>query len=245
MKQATDGMNIPPCPIDALQGDLLRLLQTPAPVLVTAPPGTGKSSRIPLWLLNADWVRGRRILMLEPRRIAARSLARYMAGLLGETPGRRIGWRMRGDTLTGPECRIEIVTEGVLTRMIQSSPDLENVACIIFDEFHERSLQTDLGLALTLDARSALRPDLRVIVMSATMDAEGLARLLDGSRILRRRRIGDGTALASAACGRARLRSRTAASHGRRHKRPAFRKARQHTGLSAGNGGDPPPPAVA
>lgn len=184
MKQATDGMNIPPCPIDALQGDLLRLLQTPAPVLVTAPPGTGKSSRIPLWLLNADWVRGRRILMLEPRRIAARSLARYMAGLLGETPGRRIGWRMRGDTLTGPECRIEIVTEGVLTRMIQSSPDLENVACIIFDEFHERSLQTDLGLALTLDARSALRPDLRVIVMSATMDAEGLARLLDGSRIL-------------------------------------------------------------
>ncbi len=184
MKQTADGIHIPPCPIDALHSDLLRLLQTPAPVLVTAPPGSGKSSRIPLWLLDADWTRDRRILMLEPRRLAARSLARYMAALLGETPGRRIGWRMRGDTLTGPECRIEVVTEGVLTRMIQSEPDLEDVACIIFDEFHERSLQTDLGFALTLDARSALRPDLRVIVMSATMDVEAYTRLLDGSRIL-------------------------------------------------------------
>jgi ATP-dependent helicase HrpB len=147
--------------------------------VLTAPPGAGKSTVVPLALLNEPWMRGRRMIMLEPRRLAARAVARRMAATLGEPVGRTIGHRMRLDTRVSGETRIEVVTEGVLTRMLQNDPALEQVALVVFDEFHERSLDADLGLALTLDARDALVPDLRVLVMSATLDVAPVAHLLE------------------------------------------------------------------
>lgn len=149
----------------------------PSAVLVAA-PGAGKTTRVPLALLDEPWLDGRRIVMLEPRRLAARAAARFMAASLGEQVGQTVGYRIRMDTRVGPETRIEVVTEGVLTRMLQSDPALEGVGLLIFDEFHERSLHADLGLALALEARAVLRPDLRILVMSATLDAEPVAGLL-------------------------------------------------------------------
>lgn len=169
---------LPPCPVDELRPDLLRLLERGDSLVLSAPPGAGKSSRVPLWLLDAAWPAGRKILLLEPRRVAARALGRYMARLLGEEPGQTVGWRMREESLTGPNTRIEVITEGVLTRLLQADPELSQAACVIFDEFHERSLQADLGLALCLESRAALRPDLRLLVMSATLDVQAVAHLL-------------------------------------------------------------------
>ncbi|HEX9105935.1 MAG TPA: ATP-dependent helicase HrpB, partial [Longimicrobiales bacterium] len=144
-----------------------------------APPGAGKTTRVPLALLeDAPWLEGRRVIVLEPRRLAARAAAGYMAALLGEDVGGRVGYRTRQDTRVSGRTRIEVVTEGVLTRMLQSDAALEGVGAVLFDEFHERSLHADLGLALTLDARSVLRQDLRVLVMSATLDGAAVARLL-------------------------------------------------------------------
>ena len=143
--------------------------------VLQAPPGAGKTTRVPLFLLEAGAVDGR-ILMLEPRRVAARAAAERLAAGLGETPGGRVGYRIRGESVPGS--RIEVVTEGILTRMIQSDPELPGIGCVIFDEFHERALQADLGLALTLELRAALRPELKLIVMSATLDAEPVAALL-------------------------------------------------------------------
>lgn len=168
----------PPCPVDALRSDLLHLLEHGDSLVLSAPPGAGKSSRVPLWLLDAPWLAGRKILLLEPRRVAARALGRYMARLLGEEPGQTVGWRMREESVTGPATRIEVITEGVLTRLLQADPELPQAACVIFDEFHERSLQADLGLALCLESRAALRPDLRLLVMSATLDVRAVAHLL-------------------------------------------------------------------
>ena len=122
--------------------------------------------------------------MLEPRRLAARSAARYMAGQLGEKPGQTVGYRTRLDTQVGPATVIEVVTEGILTRLIQQDPALEAYAVVIFDEFHERSLQADLGLALLRESRQALRAELRIIVMSATLDTAPIARLLGGVPVL-------------------------------------------------------------
>jgi ATP-dependent helicase HrpB len=139
---------------------------------------------VPLALLDAAWLAGGRILMLEPRRLAARAAAWRMAELLGERVGETVGYRMRMDTRVGPRTRIEVVTEGVLTRMLQSDPTLDGVGLVIFDEFHERSLQADVGLALTLHARSILRPDLRVLVMSATLDGAPVAALLGGAPVI-------------------------------------------------------------
>ena len=146
--------------------------------VMLAPPGAGKSTLVPLALLDEPWLRGRKLLLLEPRRVAARAVARRMAWLLNEPIGATVGYRMRLDTRVSRDTRIEVITEGVLTRMLHEDPELAGVGCVIFDEFHERSLQADLALALCLDARSVLNTDLRVLVMSATLDGARVAALL-------------------------------------------------------------------
>lgn len=153
--------------------------------VVQAPPGAGKTTIIPLALLHEPWLGGRRIIMLEPRRLAARAAAMRMASLLGEEAGKTVGYRTRMDSRVGPDTRIEVVTEGILTRYLQDDPALESAGCVIFDEFHERSLQADLGLALCMESRSILRDDLRLLVMSATLDGQEVAALLGGAPIIR------------------------------------------------------------
>ena len=170
-----------PLPIDAVLSDLLAVLAGAGRVVLQAPPGAGKTTRVPLALL--PHVAGR-ILLLEPRRLAARAAAERMAGSLGEPVGRRVGYRIRGAAKVSAATRIEVVTEGILTRMIQSDPGLEGVGAVIFDEFHERALTADLGLALAWEARGALRPDLWLIVMSATLDAAPVAALLDDAPVV-------------------------------------------------------------
>jgi ATP-dependent helicase HrpB len=172
-------------PIDAILPQLRRAFTEHRSVVLQAPPGAGKSTVVPLALLDEPWAAGRKILMLEPRRLAARAVARRMAATLGEDVGQTVGYRMRLDTRVSRATRIEVVTEGVLTRMLQQDPALEQVALVIFDEFHERSLQADLGLALTLDARDALASALRVLVMSATLEVEPIARLLGDAVVIR------------------------------------------------------------
>ena len=158
-----------------------------ASAVLEAPPGAGKTTLVPLALLAAPWLRGGRIVMLEPRRLAARAAARRMAQMLGERAGETVGYRTRLDTRVGPRTRIEVVTEGVLIRMLQEDPSLAGTGLLIFDEFHERSLDGDLGLALALDARRALREDLRLLVMSATLDGAPVARLLGGAPVIESR----------------------------------------------------------
>ncbi len=165
-------------PIDAALPALTAALLEKRAAVLEAPPGAGKSTVVPLALLREPWAAGGRILMLEPRRLAARAVAARMAHTLREAVGATVGYRMRLDTRVSRATRIEVVTEGVLTRMLQEDAALEGVAAVIFDEFHERSLQADLGLALTLDARENLNPGLRVLVMSATLDGAAVARLL-------------------------------------------------------------------
>ena len=147
-------------------------------VVLQAPPGAGKSTLVPLALLDEPWLAGRKILMLEPRRLAARAVASRMADTLGERVGESIGYRMRMDTRVSARTRIEVITEGVLTRLLQGDPALDGVGCVIFDEFHERSLQADLGLALCLDARRQLDAPFRLLMMSATLDGERVAGLI-------------------------------------------------------------------
>jgi ATP-dependent helicase HrpB len=171
-------------PIDATLPALREALARSSSAVLQAPPGAGKSTVVPLALLDEPWARDKRILMLEPRRLAARAVAQRMSQTLGEPVGRTVGYRMRMDTRVSRDTRIEVVTEGVLTRMLQNDPALEGIAVVIFDEFHERSLQADLGLALVLDARENLTPDLKVLVMSATLDGEAVARLLSDAAIV-------------------------------------------------------------
>jgi len=152
--------------------------------VLQAPTGAGKSTIVPLALLEEPYLAGRKILMLEPRRLAARAVAARMAWLLGESVGQTIGYRMRLDTRVSRATRIEVVTEGVLTRLLQDDPALEGVGCVIFDEFHERSLQADLGLALALDARRELEGEFRIVVMSATLEGERVARLLSNAPVV-------------------------------------------------------------
>lgn len=152
--------------------------------MLQAPPGAGKTTRVPLALLAEPWLAGRRIVLLEPRRLAARAAARRMAETLGEFPGDTVGYRIRHETRVGPSTRVEVVTEGVLTRMLQADPALEDAGLIVFDEFHERSLHADLGLALSLQTRALLRDDLRLLVMSATLEGGPVSALLGGAPII-------------------------------------------------------------
>ncbi len=168
-------------PIDPILPKLMAALAAQGRAVLQAPPGAGKTTRVPLAMLKADLAPGK-IIMLEPRRLAVRAAAERLAEGLGETPGQTVGYRMRGDSKPGS--RIEVVTEGILTRMIQTDPELKGVGAVIFDEFHERSLNADLGLALTWESRSVLRPDLIVLVMSATLDAGPVAAMLDNAPIV-------------------------------------------------------------
>lgn len=174
----------PPLPIDPLLPAIAEALSRHPAVILEAPPGAGKTTRVPLALLDEPWLAGQKILLLEPRRIAARAAATRMASTLGEKVGDTVGYRIRLDRAIGPKTRIEVVTEGILTRRLQDDAGLDGVGLVIFDEFHERSLDADLGLALTLDVQS-LRPDLRIMVMSATLDGASLTKLLTDAPILR------------------------------------------------------------
>lgn len=172
-------------PIDSVLSDLKHKMSSNLNAVLIAAPGAGKTTRVPLALMNESWLAGQKIIMLEPRRIAARSSAKYMANRLGEAVGETVGYRVKMDTKAGPRTRIEVVTEGVLTRMLQADPALEGVGLVIFDEFHERSLQADLGLALCIQTQALLREDLRLLVMSATLAAEPVAALLGGAPVVR------------------------------------------------------------
>ncbi|MDO6731322.1 ATP-dependent helicase HrpB [Marinovum sp. 2_MG-2023] len=172
-----------PLPIDAALPELLAAVAAHGRAVLQAPPGAGKTTRVPLALLEAGLVTGR-IVMLEPRRLAARAAAERMAETLGEAAGDTVGYRIRGEAKVGRNTRIEVVTEGILTRMIQSDAELTGVGAVIFDEFHERSLNADLGLALCLEIAGALRDDLRLIVMSATLDAAPVAVLMGDAPVV-------------------------------------------------------------
>ncbi|MGD9602941.1 MAG: ATP-dependent helicase HrpB [Gammaproteobacteria bacterium] len=175
-------MTAPRFPIDDVLPEVLAHLAVHPRLVLEAPPGAGKTTQVPLALRNAAWCTGR-ILMLEPRRIAARAAAAYMADCLGDTVGGVVGYRIRFERKVSAATRIEIVTEGILTRMVQDDPTLDGISAILFDEFHERHLASDLGLALCLDIQAGLRPDLRLVVMSATLEGERLARFLDAPRV--------------------------------------------------------------
>lgn len=174
---------IQPLPIDDALPALIAALRRDGRAVLQAPPGAGKTTRVPLAMLDAGLVKGR-IVMLEPRRLAVRAAAERMAETLGEAVGQTVGYRMRGATKVSPATRIEVVTEGILTRMIQTDPELRGIGALIFDEFHERSLNADLGLALAWEARGALRDDLLVLVMSATLDAGPVAALLGDAPLI-------------------------------------------------------------
>jgi ATP-dependent helicase HrpB len=167
-----------PLPIDAVLDELRSALTARVSAVLAAPPGAGKTTRVPLALMDESWLKGRKILVLEPRRIAARAAAERMAQSLSEAVGERIGLRARMVSKSGPKTRIEVVTEGVFTRMILDDPELSGIGAVLFDEFHERSLDADLGLALALDCQSGLREDLRILPMSATLDGARVAELL-------------------------------------------------------------------
>ncbi|WP_239618509.1 ATP-dependent helicase HrpB [Cohnella mopanensis] len=171
-------------PIDSALPELKLALSAHRNAVLIAAPGAGKTTRVPLALLDEAWLAGQKIIMLEPRRLAARNSAKRMANTLGEQVGETVGYRVKMDTRIGPRTRIEVVTEGVLTRMLQADPALEGVGLVIFDEYHERSLQADLGLALCLQSQALLREELKLLVMSATLDAEPVADLLKGAPIV-------------------------------------------------------------
>ncbi len=171
-------------PIDEALAPLCAALERGRNAVLAAPPGAGKSTVVPLALLDEPWARGKRLVMLEPRRLAARAVAVRMATTLGESAGDTVGYRMRLETRVGKRTRIEVVTEGVFTRMLQSDPALEGIAAVLFDEFHERNLNADVGLALALDAQRHVAPELRLLAMSATLDGARVAELLGNAPVI-------------------------------------------------------------
>ena len=173
-----------PLPIDAVLDELARTLADNNAAVLVAPPGAGKTTRVPLALLDAPWLKGKKIIMLEPRRIAARASAERMARTLGERAGETVGYRVRFGSKISRATRIEVVTEGIFSRQILDDPELNGVAAVLFDEFHERSLDADLGLALARDAQTGLREDLRILVMSATLDGARVGKLLGDAPVV-------------------------------------------------------------
>lgn len=165
-------------PVEETIDDLRRALHESSAAVLVAPPGAGKTTLVPLRLLEEPWLDRRRIMMLEPRRLAARAAARRISQMIGDEPGGLVGYQTRDERVIGPTTRLEIVTEGILTRRLQHDPSLEGYGLVIFDEVHERNLATDLGLALCIDTRTTLRPDLRILAMSATPDADSFSRVL-------------------------------------------------------------------
>ena len=184
IKNFEPGLAMPDLPVRDVLPEIARELATNRPVVLQAPPGSGKTTLVAPSLLDAPWLQGRRIVLLEPRRLAARAAARYMARLLGEEVGRRVGYHIRLERRVGPETRIEVLTEGLLTQRLLHDPELPDVGLVIFDEFHERSLAADAGLALALDVRRHLRPDLRLLAMSATLDAQPVAEHLGNGAVV-------------------------------------------------------------
>ncbi|MDR6662617.1 ATP-dependent helicase HrpB [Tardiphaga robiniae] len=171
-------------PIDAVLDDLSGALDAGNAAVLVAPPGAGKTTRVPLALLDAPWLKGKKIIMLEPRRIAARASAERMAKTLGERVGETVGYRVRFGSKISRNTRIEVVTEGIFSRQILDDPELKNIGAVLFDEFHERSLDADMGLALARDAQTGLREDLRILVMSATIDGARIAKLLGDAPVI-------------------------------------------------------------
>ena len=168
-------------PVEEIYAPLKSWLADNATALIIAPPGAGKTTGVPLALLDAPWLADLRVILLEPRRLAARAAAARMAETLGEPVGQTVGFRVRGESKVSPRTRIEVVTEGIFSRKILDDPSLEGIGCVIFDEFHERSLDADLGLAFARDAQGVLRDDLRLLVMSATLDGDRVLGLLEGA----------------------------------------------------------------
>ncbi len=171
-------------PIDGVLEEVQRVLATHVSAVLQAPPGAGKTTVVPLYLKDAGWLKGRKIIVLAPRRLAARAAAMRMAAMLGEDVGRTVGYRVRMDSRVSEDTRIEVVTEGVLTRMLQSDPALEGVGLVIFDEYHERSLDADLGLALCLDMQGILNTDLRLLIMSATLSTNEVADMVGNAPVI-------------------------------------------------------------
>ncbi|MEK6202328.1 MAG: DEAD/DEAH box helicase, partial [Desulfobulbaceae bacterium] len=171
-------------PIHEVLPDLRTQLSRHEAVILSAPPGSGKTTVAPLALLAEPWLAGQTILMLEPRRLAARLAAAFMARQLGENVGRTVGYRVRFESKVSAATRVEVVTEGILTRRLQDDPELSGVGLVIFDEFHERSLQGDLALALCLDVMGGLRDDLKLLIMSATLDTAAISQLLDKAPVV-------------------------------------------------------------
>jgi ATP-dependent helicase HrpB len=171
-------------PVDEALPALKAALSSGRNAVLVAPPGAGKTTRVPLELLGEAWTAAGKILVLEPRRLAARAAASRMAQTLGEKVGDTVGLRVRFDTKISKKTRIEVMTEGVFTRALLDDPELKNVAAVLFDEFHERSLDADLGLALALDAQRGLREDLRILAMSATLDGARVAKLLGDAPVI-------------------------------------------------------------
>src|SRR5512145_1443771 len=174
----------PRFPVDTIIPKILPDLHDRPTVIVHAPPGSGKTTRIPLALLPADWLKGQKIIMLEPRRLAVVNSARWMSASLGEEVGATVGYAIRFDRKTSARTRLEILTEGLLTRRLQHDPLLTGVGLVIFDEFHERSLHADTALALCLDLQREVRPDLKILLMSATINTAELAALLPASQLV-------------------------------------------------------------
>ena len=171
-------------PVTEALPELDKALGSNGKAVLVAPPGAGKTTLVPLHLLKQDWCKNKKIILLEPRRLAARAAARQMASRLGEKVGETVGYLMRFDKKISKNTRIVVVTEGVYSRMVLDDPELSSVAAVLFDEFHERSLDADFGLALTLDIMEGLRPDLKILVMSATLDGARIAKVLQGAPLI-------------------------------------------------------------